>query len=51
MKVWKTQEYFVYFKFFKLHSWGKTSASNRSGFDDWMPINKTRRDESRRVAK
>ena len=40
MKVWKTQEYFVYFKFFKLHSWGKTSASNRSGFDDWMPIKK-----------
>ena len=29
MKVWKTQEYFVYFKFFELHSWGKRSADNR----------------------
>ena len=29
MKVWKTQEYFVYFAFFKLHSWDKRSAEGR----------------------
>jgi len=28
-KVWKTQEYFVYFKFFKPHPWGKRSDEGR----------------------
>ncbi len=28
-KVWKTQEYFVYFKFFKLQYWDKRSADVR----------------------
>ena len=42
MKVWKTQEYFVYFAFFKLHSWGKISAEGRRQFgrrlhtDGWL---------------
>ena len=26
-KVWKTEEYFVYFLFFKLHDWGKRFAA------------------------
>ena len=25
-KVWKREEYFVYFPFFKLNGWGKKSA-------------------------
>ena len=25
-KVWKTEEYFVYFLFFKPHAWGKRFA-------------------------
>ena len=33
MKVWKTQTYFVYFKFFKLHSCGRRSADNRRRLD------------------
>ena len=37
IKVWKTQEYFVYFKFFKLHSWGKRSVSCRRRFIQRFP--------------
>ena len=29
-KVWKMREYFVYFPFFILHDWGKSSAEARS---------------------
>ena len=29
MKVWKTQTYFVYFKFSKLHRQGKRSGSKK----------------------
>ena len=32
IKVWKTEEYFVYFQFFKLKSCDKRSASNRRRF-------------------
>jgi hypothetical protein len=32
MKVWKTEEYWMYFPFFKLHSWGKRSAVRRRRF-------------------
>ena len=32
MKVWKTAEYWMYFPFFKLHSWGKRSAVRRRRF-------------------
>ena len=28
-KVWKTQEYCMYFKFFKLQDWGKRSGEGR----------------------
>ncbi len=30
MEVWKSQEYFVYFKIFKPISWGKSPAERRS---------------------
>jgi len=36
MKVWKTQEYFVYFKFYKLHSWTERSVGSRSRFYQWF---------------
>jgi len=29
-KVWKMEEYFVYFPFFKLKKWGKKTAETRS---------------------
>ena len=32
IKVWKLQEYFVYFKIFKPTSWGKRPAERRSRF-------------------
>ena len=37
IKVWKTQEYFVYFKFFKLRLWGKRSAERRRRFFQRFP--------------
>jgi len=33
IKVWKTQEYCMYFKFFKLQSWVKGSAKHRRRFN------------------
>ena len=38
VKVPKTQEYFVYFKFFKLHSWAKRSASRRRRMDQRLHL-------------
>ena len=32
IKVQKTKEYFVYYKFYELRSWGKRSAGNRRRF-------------------
>ena len=32
IEVWKSQEYFVYFKIFKPISWGKRPAERRSQF-------------------
>jgi len=32
MKVWKFQKYWIYFGFFKLHSWDKRSAVRQSRF-------------------
>ena len=32
IEVWKSQEYFVYFKIFKPISWGKRPAERRSRF-------------------
>lgn len=34
---WKPQEYFVYFKVFKLKSWDKRSVDGRSGFAHCFP--------------
>ncbi|MBQ7872010.1 MAG: hypothetical protein IJ357_07705 [Oscillospiraceae bacterium] len=36
-EVWKTQEYFVYFKFSELNSWVKRSAGSRRRFDQRLP--------------
>ncbi|MBQ3543244.1 MAG: hypothetical protein IJA45_09000 [Oscillospiraceae bacterium] len=33
IKVQKTKEYFVYFEFYELKSWGKRSANNRRRFN------------------
>ena len=40
MKVWKTVEYWMYFPFFKLHSWGKRSAVRRRRFIQRLPEEK-----------
>jgi len=37
MKDWKTQEYWMYFKFSKLHSWGKRSVMRRRRFIQRFP--------------
>ena len=40
MKVWKTEEYWMYFPFFKLHSWGKDPLSAEDDlFSGYLKIN------------
>ena len=39
-KVWKMQEYFVYFKFFKPQYWSKRSAEDRRRICVVMPTKK-----------
>ena len=51
IEVWKMEEYFVYFPFFKLISWGKRSASCRRRFLQSFPKNKNAPDRNTVSAK